>query len=90
MQILNKNRQKIVLRHRNGKLALTGEMQNGLKQGLWRWWDDSGTLFKEVHFIDGLPHGRVVDYDKLGRIQSETFYNRGTELSSGPVLRMAS
>ena len=44
--------------HRNGKLQSKGQYDfEGRKQGVWREWDDKGTLLSEVEYLDDVERG---------------------------------
>lgn len=36
----------------NGKLALSGQYEDGRKVGVWRWYDDQGNVVKELDYAD--------------------------------------
>lgn len=57
-----KKRGKIRVRHPNGQLAEKGRVRNYQKQGLWNYWDTTGVLIRQNHFVDGQLNGIEIDF----------------------------
>ncbi|GHG82877.1 hypothetical protein GCM10012319_37330 [Comamonas sp. KCTC 72670] len=63
--------------HSNGKLAVQGQFDNGLKVGLWTFFDESGVLESTSEFKDGGWHGQRIKYFPSGKPQRVEEYKSG-------------
>ncbi|ATB49113.1 toxin-antitoxin system YwqK family antitoxin [Corallococcus macrosporus] len=63
--------------HPNGKLAVRGQFENGLKVGTWTFFDEAGVLESTSEFKDGGWHGQRVRYFPNGKPQRIEEYREG-------------
>ena len=63
--------------HPNGKLAAQGQFENGLKVGLWTFFDESGVLESTSEFKDGGWHGQRIKYFPNGKPERVEEYKDG-------------
>lgn len=63
--------------HPNGKLAAQGQFENGLKVGLWTFFDESGVIESTSEFKDGGWHGQRIKYFSNGKPQRIEEYKDG-------------
>ncbi|QDE84524.1 toxin-antitoxin system YwqK family antitoxin [Myxococcus xanthus] len=63
--------------HPNGKLAARGQFENGLKVGLWTFFDESGVIEGTSEFKDGGWHGQRIKYFPSGKPQRIEEYKDG-------------
>ncbi|MDX5448464.1 MAG: tetratricopeptide repeat protein [Bacteroidota bacterium] len=62
----------------NGTKISEGTMKEGAKVGKWTYWQADGTLKETAEFDEsGKETGFYVEYDRMGRINSEMEYRKG-------------
>lgn len=54
-----------VAKHPNGEIAVTGYYNQGVKQGLWKEFDEAGTLRKATKYKKGKVHS-IIEYNEEG------------------------
>lgn len=54
-----------IAKHDNGKIAISGYYNNGVKQGLWKEFDEAGTLRKATKYKKGKVHS-IIEYNEEG------------------------
>jgi antitoxin component YwqK of YwqJK toxin-antitoxin module len=70
--------------YKNGKLAYTGKIKDGLKEGAWVWFHQNGQKRCEVTYVKGLEEGKKVLYTKEGKVQLEIVYTAGQAKIANP------
>jgi len=64
---------------KDGKIKAQGISIDGLMQGEWRFFRETGQLWQIGHFNNGQKHGNWVRYDKTNKLEyQETFINGKT------------
>ncbi len=61
----------------NGKEKMKGEIKDGLREGLWQAWYETGILWSEAEYVKGINHGKSVTYFENGKIRYEGIYSNG-------------
>jgi len=61
--------------HKNDRLSMQGAFLDGKWHGLFRYWDVSGILWRQVIFENGKLHGSVMTYWPHGQKQSEGVFD---------------
>lgn len=61
-------------RYPNGKLRTRGRLQNGMRQGLWESFYDTGVKWSDTHYRKGKRHGATASYFEDGKLRYEGFY----------------
>ncbi|NHE56606.1 toxin-antitoxin system YwqK family antitoxin [Cyclobacterium plantarum] len=62
--------------YKDGKVKAEGASINGLMQGEWKFYRESGQLWQIGNFRDNEKHGNWIRYDKLGNLEyDKTFIN---------------
>lgn len=62
--------------YKNGIKKAEGAYVNGMMEGKWTFYRESGQLWQIGHFKNSLKHGGFVRYDKKGKEEyNETFDN---------------
>ena len=70
--------------HEDGGIQLTGEFQNDVMEGEWKFIHRNGTEGAKVNFHAGRPHGLAEFYDKDGNVTSKFSFEDG--VLSGDVI----
>lgn len=61
---------------KNGKVKAEGKSVDGVMQGEWKFYRETGRLWQVGHFKDNQKHGTWIRYDKQGNLEyNETFEN---------------
>ncbi|MBB2144011.1 hypothetical protein GM921_00810 [Pedobacter sp. LMG 31464] len=68
----------------NGNLKEQGLFKNGLKQGIWKVWNEDGILLSQKTYQNGLPEGKYQLFAK-GELQESGNYSAGK--INGKVVR---
>lgn len=58
----------------NKNLKEFGRYVNGLKEGVWKNWNEEGILTDSYHWAKGMKHGKFYKYDSLGRVVEKGKY----------------
>tara|TARA_B100000315_G_C14482749_1_gene543702 strand:+ start:183 stop:830 length:648 start_codon:yes stop_codon:yes gene_type:complete len=79
---------ELVSRQVQHKLIACGELVEGVKKGKWRYYretldfytdpDDAMSMAGEIHYVNGIRHGKYIEYYGNGEI-CEGFYNEGAK-----------
>ena len=63
--------------NKNGKLSSEGRKINGMKEGEWKYYDDStGYLRRVINFKNDLNHGIYTEFYKNGKVKTRGYYDR--------------
>ncbi|SVD60332.1 uncharacterized protein METZ01_LOCUS413186 [marine metagenome] len=87
--IVEKDRNfNLVSQQRQYKLIACGELIDGIKNGNWKYYretldfytdpDDAMSMAGEIHYVNGIRHGKYIEYYGNGEI-CEGFYNEGAK-----------
>lgn len=61
---------------KDGKVKAKGHSVNGVMQGEWKFYRETGQLWQVGNFKEGQKHGSWVRYDKKDKLEyQETFVN---------------
>ncbi len=61
----------------NNKLIESGELNKGLKTGVWKCWYSSGRLKSYSKYTKGILSGKYYSYSETGIIEKSGIYRRG-------------
>jgi len=77
----------LVSRQVQHKLIACGELIDGIKNGNWKYYretldfytdpDDEMSMAGEIHYVNGIRHGKYLEYDHNGHIICEEYYKKG-------------
>ena len=62
--------------HKNGQLALAGEMINGKEDGLWKSYPENGRSYSQREYVDG-QYVNYKEYFENGNLKTEFHYKNG-------------
>jgi antitoxin component YwqK of YwqJK toxin-antitoxin module len=62
---------------RTGLKKAEGASVNGVMQGEWRFWRETGELWQVGHFHDGAKHGPWVCYGRDGGVEKTGTFDNG-------------
>jgi antitoxin component YwqK of YwqJK toxin-antitoxin module len=62
--------------HKNGQLALSGEMINGKEDGLWKSYPENGRSYSQREYVDG-QYVNYKEYFENGNLKTEFHYKNG-------------
>jgi len=60
----------------NGNLSVEGNYSNGLRDGLWKFYNENGSIFSEYYYIKGAPIGFIKTYPINPIFTRTIFYAR--------------
>ncbi len=60
----------------NKNIKEEGVFKKGLKDGVWKVWDESGTLQQSITWKGGVKQGNFVTFDKKGAIKQQGKYSK--------------
>jgi antitoxin component YwqK of YwqJK toxin-antitoxin module len=66
--------------YNNGKEKMKGVIKDGLREGLWQAWYETGVLWSEADYVKGVNHGKSITYFENGKIRYEGTYNNGKKI----------
>jgi TonB family protein len=72
-----KKKGKVTTSHSNNKRASVGRVSNYQKQGLWKYWDENGTLIRTEVYKNDTLNGLYTKYTSNGQKLSEGNYSNG-------------
>lgn len=72
-----KKRGKVTTYHSNGRIESSGKVKNYKKQGVWKYWSESGALTTTVTLKDGKEHGLYTEYYSDGRKSKQGNFVQG-------------
>lgn len=58
-------------------LFFEGNIVNGVKDGIWTWYYDTGIKQKEVQYLSGVEHGAYNSYYPNGQMNLSMVFNMG-------------
>lgn len=58
-------------------LFYKGNIVNGVKDGIWTWYYDTGIKQKEVQYLSGVEHGSYISYYPNGQMNLSMVFNMG-------------
>ncbi len=58
-------------------LFLKGNIVNGVKDGIWTWYYNTGIKQKEVQYLSGVEHGTYISYYPNGQMNLSMVFNMG-------------
>ena len=61
--------------HTNGKLGMGGSFNNGLRDGEWFWFYDTGVQKRFATYKNGVKQGATIFYYKNGQKKSEIIFD---------------
>lgn len=67
---------------RNGRIRAEGLLENGVMEGAWRFYRDSGLLWQIGSFVNGNKDGVWTRYDKIGELEDEETFRNDRKLKS--------
>lgn len=67
----------VALFQENGNIFCSGLTKNGLRDGIWQYYDTKGKLLYDVEYLNGIRDGEWKAYDKDGNIIATGYYNHG-------------
>jgi antitoxin component YwqK of YwqJK toxin-antitoxin module len=68
-------------KHDNGKISIQGQKnKEGNEEGLWKYFDETGKLEKQINYSNGIQDGETKLYDK-GKLFKTQVYKQGELLS---------
>jgi antitoxin component YwqK of YwqJK toxin-antitoxin module len=63
--------------NKHGVLVTEGKMVDGMREGVWREYYDTGELAIMQHYVKGEPHGKFTSFHLNGAKWSEGTHNNG-------------
>ncbi|MBD3631095.1 hypothetical protein [Cyclobacterium sp.] len=69
--------EKLTYFYKDGKVKAEGVSINGLMQGEWKFYRESGQLWQIGNFRDNEKHGNWIRYDKLGNLEYDKTFIKG-------------
>jgi len=63
-------------KHENGKIAIKGQVKDGMKEGLWTYWYSTGQKKRESTFIDNKKEGLTYYWHENGVKAKELMYKQ--------------
>lgn len=67
---------------KTGRKKAEGRSVDGVMQGEWRFWRETGELWQVGHFRDGVKHGDWLRYIRDGRIEKAETFDHGKPLKA--------
>lgn len=67
-------------RYDNGRLRIQGNMVNGKREGLWKYFYDNGMLWSKGYYQDDLQHGMSSVYFRSGILRMQGEYANGENI----------
>ena len=58
----------------NGQIAIEGEVVNGLREGLWKWYYPNGKLKRTSIYKKGKKNGKTIYFYTNGNKKSEIYF----------------
>ena len=63
--------------NKHGILVTEGKMVDGMREGVWREYYDTGEIAIMQHYVKGEPHGKFTSFHLNGAKWSEGTHNNG-------------
>lgn len=70
---------------KTGLKKAEGPSIDGVMQGAWRFWRDSGELWQVGHFRDGQKHGTWLRHARDGSVEMRAQFAHGKAVKGGAV-----
>lgn len=67
----------VAIFQKNGKLSSSGLTKDGVREGVWQYYDKDGKLLYDVEYNSGIRDGEWRAYDEVGNIIAIGYYNQG-------------
>lgn len=68
---------RLIYFFKDGKIKAEGRSIDGVMQGEWRFYRETGQLWQVGQFSDGEKHGPWIRYDKQDRLEYEETFENG-------------
>lgn len=65
---------------KDGKVKAQGASINGMMEGEWKFYRESGQLWQVGNFRNDQKHGPWIRYDKNGQLEYDEQFEEGTQL----------
>jgi hypothetical protein len=65
------------LKYKNGNVRYQGRVTNHKQEGVWKYYDEKGTLRVEEYFENGVAENRQTYYDESGKILKSVYCKAG-------------
>ena len=69
---------------KDGKVKAEGDSIEGLIQGEWKFYRETGQLWQVGNFKDNQKHGKWIRYDRSGNLEYEESFENGKKVKSIP------
>ena len=67
---------------KNSKIKAEGISNNGIMEGEWKFYRETGQLWQVGNFKEGLKHGFWIRYDKKGELEYQEKFANGNLMKS--------
>jgi antitoxin component YwqK of YwqJK toxin-antitoxin module len=67
---------------KNGKIKAEGISMNGIMEGEWKFYRETGQLWQVGNFKEGQKHGSWIRYDKKGKLEYQETFTKGNLMKS--------
>jgi antitoxin component YwqK of YwqJK toxin-antitoxin module len=67
---------------KNGKIKAEGISMNGIMEGEWKFYRETGQLWQVGNFKEGQKHGSWIRYDKKGKLEYQEKFTNGNLMKS--------
>ena len=67
---------------KNGKIKAEGISINGIMEGEWKFYRETGQLWQVGNFKEGQKHGSWIRYDKKGKLEYQETFTNGNLMKS--------
>ena len=67
---------------KNGKMKAQGISINGIMEGEWKFYRETGQLWQVGNFKEGQKHGFWIRYDKKGKLEYQETFTNGNLMKS--------
>ena len=67
---------------KNGKMKAQGISINGIMEGEWKFYRETGQLWQVGNFKEGLKNGSWIRYDKKDKLEYQETFTNGTLMKS--------
>ncbi|MEX2483876.1 MAG: hypothetical protein WED10_04935 [Brumimicrobium sp.] len=69
---------KLTYFFKNGRIKAEGISEDGVMQGEWKFYRETGQLWQVGHFKNNQKHGRWTRYDKEANLEYDETFENGT------------
>lgn len=67
----------VALYQENGNILCTGPIENGFRNGIWKYFDSDGKALYDVEYKKGVRDGEWKAYDRDGQLMASGYYSNG-------------